>query len=171
MTRYAALLRGVNVGGITLRMPDLADEVRALGYGEVRTVLASGNVLFETIDDVPTAKEKLERALRARFDYDAWVQVIPIDALRRIVDGYPFERSSDRHAYVVFVADQRLRAALLATPLDPELEQLAEGDEVLYWTVRKGMTLHTAFGTAQGTKAAKPHVTNRNLNTLERLLA
>lgn len=168
--RVALLLRGVNVGGVNMKMADLAEEVRGLGYGEVRTVLASGNVLFETIDDVPTAKEKLERGLRARFDYDGWVHVIPIDALRRIVEAYPFERDADRHAYVVFVPDAELRAGLLAAPLDPELERVAEGEGVLYWTIPKGMTLDTAFSKAQGTKAAKPHVTNRNLNTLEKLL-
>lgn len=171
MTRYAGLLRGVNVGGINLKMADLAEEVRGLGYGEVRTVLASGNVLFETIDDVPTAKEKLERALRARFDYDAWVHVIPIDTLRKVVESYPFERDAERHAYVVFVADAELRASLLSVPLDPDLERVAEGEGVVYWTIPKGMTLETGFSKVQGTKAAKPHVTNRNLNTLEKLLA
>ena len=62
-----ALLRGVNVGGVTVKMADLAEVVRGLGYDDVKTVLASGNVLFTTTDAASTAKERLEAALRERF--------------------------------------------------------------------------------------------------------
>ena len=48
MTVWIALLRGVNVGGVTIRSADLADLFRSLGFEGVRTVLASGNVRFET---------------------------------------------------------------------------------------------------------------------------
>ncbi len=171
MTRYVGLLRGVNVGGIRMTMKDLADTVRTLGYDSVRTVLASGNVLFETDDDRATAKRRLEQALRERFEYEAWVHVLTVDELRRIADGYPFERTADRHAYVVSAPDAEVRAAILAVPLDASLERVEEGDGVVYWTIPKGMTLETAFSKAQGSKAAKPHVTNRNLNTVEKLLA
>ncbi len=170
MTRYVGLLRGVNVGGVTVRMAELAEVVRALGYDAVRTVLASGNVLFTTDHDAATAKRRLEETLRDRFGYEAWVHVLPQETIRAIVAGYPFERTPQRHAYVVFVPDAGVRAELLAVPLDPELESVAEGDGVLYWTIPKGLTLDTAFSKAQGTRLAKPHVTNRNLNTLEKLL-
>lgn len=43
-TRTVALLRGINVGGITIRMADLARVFEDLGLTEVRTILASGNV-------------------------------------------------------------------------------------------------------------------------------
>ena len=44
---FVALLRGINVGGKNLiRMPDLAECFRNAGYGDVRTYLQSGNVLF-----------------------------------------------------------------------------------------------------------------------------
>ena len=49
MTAWVALLRGVNVGGITIRSADLAALFRDdLGFGSVRTSLASGTVRFET---------------------------------------------------------------------------------------------------------------------------
>ncbi len=47
-SRWVALLRGVNVGGITVRSADLAQVFAELGFASVRTVLASGNVVFET---------------------------------------------------------------------------------------------------------------------------
>lgn len=169
MTRFVALLRGVNVGGITMRSADLADVVRCLGYDDVRTVLASGNLLFTTDESVTVSKRRLEAALGARFGYDAWVHVLTVDAIATIVAGYPFPRSDDRHAYVVFATTPEVRAELLATELDADLEQVAEGDGAIYWAVPKGSTLDSAFGRAQARPRHKPWLTTRNLNTLEKV--
>ncbi len=46
MTAWVALLRGVNVGGITIRNADLARVFAGLGFDDVRTVLVSGNVVL-----------------------------------------------------------------------------------------------------------------------------
>jgi uncharacterized protein (DUF1697 family) len=169
MTRFVALLRGVNVGGITVKSADLADVVRGLGYDDVRTVLASGNVLFGTSESAATAKRRLEKALGERFGYEAWVHVLTAAAVEKIAAGFPFPREGDRHAYVVFVVEPEVRAELLATELDPAIEQVAEGHGVIYWSVPKGSTLGSAFGKAQSVARHKPWLTTRNLNTLEKL--
>jgi uncharacterized protein (DUF1697 family) len=166
---YVALLRGVNVGGVNMKMADLAEVVRGLGYTDVKTVLASGNVLFQTQDAVATAKDKLETALRSAFGYEAWVHVLPVDRVQKIIDAYPFERTADRHAYVVFVLTDEVRDELLAVELDPEIEQAQAGDGVVYWSVPKGDTLDSAMGKAQSAAKHKPWLTTRNLNTLEKL--
>jgi uncharacterized protein (DUF1697 family) len=152
-----------------VRSADLADVVRGLGYDEVRTVLASGNVLFTTGESSATAKSRLEAALGERFGYEAWVHVLTAEAVAAIAAGFPFERTADRHAYVVFVVKPEVRAELLATELDPAVERAAEGDGVLYWTVPKGATLESRFGRAQAVARHKPWLTTRNLNTLEKL--
>jgi len=170
MTAYVALLRGVNVGGVTIKMAELAEVVRGLGYTAVKTVLASGNVLFTTTDAASAAKRTLESALRTRFGYEAWVHVLTVDAIRTIVAGYPYPRSSERHAYVVFVEKPEVRAELLAVALDPQVEQAQEGHGVIYWSVPKGSTLDSAMGKAQSKASHKPWLTTRNLNTLEKLL-
>ena len=170
MTRYVALLRGVNVGGVTVKMADLAEVVRGLGYDDVKTVLASGNVLFTTTDAASTAKTRLEAALGERFGYEAWVHVLTRDAIRTIVEAYPFERAADRHAYVVFILKPELFDQLLAVELDPAIEKAARGDGVIYWTTPKGSTLDSAMGKAQGSGKHKPWLTTRNLNTLEKRL-
>jgi uncharacterized protein (DUF1697 family) len=165
-----ALLRGVNVGGVTVKMADLAEVVRELGYDDVKTVLASGNVLFKTTDAAAAAKGKLEAALRKRFGYEAWVHVLTQAKVAKIVEAFPFERSADRHAYVVFVLKPELLDALLAVELDPGIEQAKRGDGVLYWSTPKGSTLDSAMGKAQSAGKHKPWLTTRNLNTLEKLL-
>ena len=75
MTRYAAFLRGVNVGGVNLKMADVAAALTDAGFSEVRTVLASGNVLLESPADAAAVRTKAEAALRERFGYPAWVLV------------------------------------------------------------------------------------------------
>lgn len=60
MPRYAALLRAVNVGGRKVTMKELREAVAAEGYENVRTLLASGNLVF---DKKKTADAKLEAAL------------------------------------------------------------------------------------------------------------
>ncbi|HEU0206436.1 MAG TPA: DUF1697 domain-containing protein [Pseudolysinimonas sp.] len=169
MTRYVALLRGVNVGGVTIMMSDLAQVVRGLGFTDVKTVLASGNVLFTTPDAASSAKQALESALRARFGYEAWVHVLTLDAIRTIIAAYPYPRDAERHAYAVFVVKPEVRSELLAVELDPSIEQASAGDGVIYWSVPKGSTLDSAMGKAQATASYKPWITSRNLNTLEKL--
>jgi uncharacterized protein (DUF1697 family) len=70
MDRWVALLRGVNVNGITIRSAELAELFRGLGFDDVRTVLASGNVVFSA--DVPAEqlKTSIEQGLRDRFGSD-----------------------------------------------------------------------------------------------------
>jgi uncharacterized protein (DUF1697 family) len=169
VTRYVALLRGVNVGGVNMKMADLADVVRGLGYDSVKTVLASGNVLFETDAAASTVKNTLEGALRDRFGYEAWVHVLTVAQIEKLIEKYPFERDGARHAYVVFVLKPEVREELLAVKLDPDVEKAAAGDGVVYWTVPKGSTLDSAMGKAQSAARHKPWLTTRNLNTLEKL--
>ncbi len=169
MTRFVALLRGVNVGRVTIHMADLEESVSGLGYTDVKTVLASGNVLFTSTDAAAATKSALEAALRTRFGYEAWVHVLTVDAIRDVVAAYPFPREAERHAYVVFAVAPEVRAALLAVKLDPAIEQAQAGDGVIYWSVPKGSTLDSALGKAQAKGAYKPWLTTRNLNTLEKL--
>jgi uncharacterized protein (DUF1697 family) len=76
---------------------------------------------------------------------------------------------------VVFYSDpaQVEVIAALAGELDPEQEQIAAGESVLYWQVRKGDTLDSVIGKRTGSKNKKSDsgwfLTSRNLNTLRKL--
>jgi uncharacterized protein (DUF1697 family) len=171
VTRYVVLLRGVNVGGVNLKMADLAELVHGLGYSDVKTVLASGNVVLESPDEGYVIKETLQTALRERFGYEAWVQVFPSEQLRAIAAEYPFERGRDGwHDYVLFTEKDEVRQALLDVELDAALETSAPGKGVVYWTVERGNTLGSALGKASGKASYKAWLTTRNLNTVEKLI-
>ena len=83
MTKYAAFLRGVNVGGVNLKMADVASAMTDAGFGNVATILASGNVLLESGAKVASVRKTAEAALREAFGYDAWVLAYDIDTVAR----------------------------------------------------------------------------------------
>lgn len=131
MTKYAAFLRGVNVGGVNLKMAEVADALTDAGFQNVRTILASGNVRLESSTNVATVRKKAEAALRDRFGYDAWVLAYDLDTVRAIDDGYPFERDvADYQSYVTFVSDADILDELAQLSPSPK-EKIRRGEGVI----------------------------------------
>lgn len=175
MTAWVALLRGVNVGGITIRSADLAEVFRGLGFDAVRTVLASGNVAFEA-DAAPARraqlKARIEAALRARFGYEAWILLVTRDELSAAIDAFPFDAAdAGRQPWVIFCVDDATRDELAdaAASLDQAVDPVAPGARVVYWNPAKGTTVDTPFAKLLAKAAFKPRTTNRNLRTLVKI--
>jgi uncharacterized protein (DUF1697 family) len=170
MTKYAAFLRGVNVGGVNLKMAEVAAAFSDAGFANVRTVLASGNVLLESPSGVAAVRKKAEAALREKFGYDAWVLAYDIDTVRAIDEAYPFKREVDGYqSYVTFVADADVLDELAALTAGPS-EKISRGSGVIYWQVPKGSTLDSTIGQTMGKKRYKSSTTTRNLRTLAKVL-
>jgi uncharacterized protein (DUF1697 family) len=175
VTRYIALLRGVNVGGITVKSAELAEVFRGLGFADVRTVLASGNVVF----DAPSSgraglKRRIEAALAEAFGYDAWIVLTTADQVRRVIEAFPFDAADpERQPWVVFGSDQAALDELeeAAGGMDPDVDPIARGDGVVYWNPVKGTTVGTPFAKLLAKARFKPTTTNRNIRTLEKLVA
>lgn len=169
--RRIALLRGVNVGGVTVKSAQLADVFLRLGFTDVRTVLASGNVLFDGAGSTAEQAAAIERGLSDEFEYTARVIVTDQPTVRAVVDAYPFPEVDDRQPYVIFTGRPTDVAALadVATGLDDEIERVQPGDGVLYWEVRKGMSTDSTFS-KRTTKTPGILTTTRNLRTLRKLL-
>jgi uncharacterized protein (DUF1697 family) len=173
--RAVALLRGVNVGGVRFKMADLAAALEATGFTDVRTVLASGNVVFESDEaDASRLKHVIEQALRERFGYDAWIVLVTREKLAAIVAAFPFDAEREGwHPYVLFGSDQaRLDELAAAAPeLDPAEEIIAPGDGVLYWQLNIAVgSTNTRLAKLAAKARFKATTTNRNLRTLRKLL-
>lgn len=175
MTEWVALLRGVNVGGITIKAADLSAVFRSLGLENVSTVLASGNVRFRTeLADHAALKASIAHALGERFDYDAWIVLATAADVRSAADGFPFdETDAARQPWVIFCIDRATRDELLeaAASVDADIDPIAGGDGVVYWWPPKGRTTDTAFAKILAKSTYKPRTTNRNLRTLRKILA
>jgi uncharacterized protein (DUF1697 family) len=163
----------VNVGGVRFPMKELAARLADAGFTDVRTVLASGNVVLTGHqDDASAIGRTVSDVIRDAFGFDVAAIALPLPLVAAAAAGYPFERSAERHAYVVFAERADALTALLdaAGPLDPDVERVQPGEGVLCWDAPKGETLTTAFGRRYGGQQRTGVVTTRNLNTLEKIL-
>jgi uncharacterized protein (DUF1697 family) len=175
MTKYAVFLRGVNVGGVNLKMAEVSAALTEAGFTAVRTILASGNVLLESSAKAPAVRKKAESTLRERFGYDAWVLVYDVESVRAVVDGYPFEPEVDGYqSYVTFVSDTALLDELAALAKEAgDDEKISRGPDslgVIYWQVPKGSTLDSTIGKTMGKPRYKSSTTTRNMRTLAKLM-
>ncbi len=172
MARYAAFLRGVNVGGVNLKMAAVAQALEAAGFGNVKTILASGNVLLESRSGVAAVRRKAEQALRDEFGYDAWVLAYDMDAIAAISAAYPFDREVEgHHSYVTFVSDEDVLRELAEFADQPGPgEKIEPGTGVIYWQVPRAATLDSTMGKTMGKKRYKSSTTTRNLRTIDKVL-
>ncbi len=168
--RYAALLRGVNVGGRTMTMADLQNCFTASGFEDVSTFLQSGNVVFEGPDDPVAVAARVEAGLRTSFTFHVRCQIVEWPRLSRVVANYPFDDVASMHRYVVFFEGGLESQVAAALEVDPRTERVAVGEAVLYWQVQKGATTSSAVAAQLTRSHFKEFHTNRNLRTLEKML-
>lgn len=109
--RYVALLRGINVGGHNkIKMDELRPMFESLGFENVRSYIASGNVAF----DAPKTKDsilinKLEKAVKATFALEIDVMVRSIKEIEAAIKRNPFNAvHDDDHTklFVVFLKEK-----------------------------------------------------------------
>ncbi len=174
MDDWVALLRGVNVGGITIRSAPLREVFVGLGLDDVRTVLASGNVVFAP-DGRAHAELKLaiERALRAAFDYEAWIVLCTAGQVDAAARAFPFDASdAGRQPMVIFGSDGAVleELAAAAASMDSAIDPVRLVDGTLYWNPAKGESTSTPFAKLLAARRFKASTTSRNVRTLERVL-
>jgi len=169
MKKYIGFLRGINVGNIQIKMPDLKIAFLEMGFKNVATFLQIGNVVFESNKNISEIKVILENGLSETFHYHAFVLPYKFDILKEIVANYPFQKDEGNHAYVIFVESESVFEEL-ATIAESVNEDIAKGDTVLYWKVPKGESLTTPFSKITSKAKYKCSTTVRNINTLEKML-
>ena len=159
MLTSVALLRGINVGRAKrVSMADLREVFTGLGYGDVRTVLQSGNVVF-TASRAPgvRAVTAIEQALHASTGVQASVLLLAAADVAAIAAANPLRHIS---------TDPSLVPAVDAEALAPEVMVVAE--RAIYQWCPDGW-LTTKVPPAWW-KRLDQVVTTRNLRTVERLV-
>ena len=91
MKRYIALLRGVNISGKNkVPMAELKKGFEGLGFGEVKTYLNSGNVIFSSVEEnTEGLMHRIESMIKNQFSLDIPVFVIPKESLEDILQHAP----------------------------------------------------------------------------------
>lgn len=168
ITRYVALLRGVNVGGNRkVAMSDLRQVFESQGFADVSTYIQSGNVLFTA--DGRVSRLSLEAAIADRFGIDVDVTVRTSTDLHRIVAENPFAASEPKLVHVGFMATTPKPTLLQRLDLSSFAPETAEvrGSEI-YFYLPNGMG-RTKLPAYVGRRLKVP-TTIRNWNTTTKLL-
>jgi uncharacterized protein (DUF1697 family) len=173
VTRYAAFLRGINSGrSPALRMERLKGIFEGLDFENVRTVIASGNVLFETEPSERRSLEaRAERALLEKTGVETVAIVRTGDEIRRLVERDPFRDAavtSTTKLYATFLKDPPARPAEVPegrgyTVLDVRSDVAFS---VVDLSAAKTPELMRALETAFGAK-----ITTRNWSTVLKIAA
>jgi len=163
MTAFVALLRAVNVGGTgKLPMSDLKAMCEKLGFTQVQTYIASGNVLFESRKSESTVKAALEAALQKYAGKAVGVLVRTPAELQKVVEGNPFPKKPTKWTVAIFL-DEPPPSDTLSTLRGANGEEVRLGKREIY--------VHYGSGMAR-TKLKIPAAaagTSRNMNTVAKL--
>jgi uncharacterized protein (DUF1697 family) len=165
VTAYVALLRGVNlVGKSTLKMADLKASAEDLGLEQVRTFIASGNLLFTTDEPEEKLRRMLEKDIQAHMSKEVRVMLRTADEMEAIVRANPFTDQAANQVQAFFM-NEAPPADLLETVRNrAEDERVATGArEVFVAYGEKGI------GRSRIRIPAAEAGTARNMNTVAKL--
>lgn len=176
MPKYVAFLRAINVGGHTVKMDYLRTLFEALGFANVETFIASGNVIFDSPSKNTKALErKIERHLQEVLGYEVTTFIRSPAELKKIASYEPFsaaELAGAGHVlYVAFLsetpgAEAQQKVLSLATAVD---DFHLSGRE-LYWLCRTKVSDSQVSG-ALLTRTLGAQMTLRNSSTVKKLAA
>jgi uncharacterized protein (DUF1697 family) len=147
MSRYVAFLRGMNLGGRRIKNAELKRHFEEMGFEEVDTFRASGNVIFATAKREAESKlaARVEKELDERLGYDVPVFLRSIDEVAAIAKQKPFNpkqiKKSKGKLQVSMLKKKPSAAAkkkALALAGDDDLLKI-EGRE-LYWLPSGGIS-------------------------------
>jgi uncharacterized protein (DUF1697 family) len=176
MPKYVAFLRAINVGGHTVKMDHLRSLFEGLGFSNVETFIASGNVIFDSTSKSTKALEKkIEGCLQETLGYAVATFIRSTSELAAIAAYKPFsdpELNNEGHTlYIGFMsakpsdtATEKLRS--LATKVD---DFHLNGREV-YWLCRTRFSESDISGALLAKILGMP-ATLRNSTTVKKLAA
>ena len=172
-TRYVALLRAINVGGHVVKMDVLRKHFTKMGFANVETFIASGNVLFNATEPVAELEQRIAFELERALGYPVGTFVRTPAELEAVVrhEAFPTDviDPSKHSLYIGFLgakpsAETVRKVVALRTPVD----ELHIHKRELYWGCRvtysqtqvKGPALARALGT---------EMTVRSITTVRKL--
>jgi uncharacterized protein (DUF1697 family) len=173
--RYIAFLRAINVGGHVVKMEELRRQFAKLGFTNVETFIASGNVIFHARSgNVASLQNKIEAHLQKSLGYEVKTFLRSESEVAAIAGYQPFTPARVKSATTFCVG-------FLAEPMTPDavkavmsLKTVADDFHVngreVYWLSTNRQS-ESAFSNAVLEKMLKTRATFRGMNTVVKLAA
>lgn len=176
MGTYICLLRGINVGGNKIVKMALWKQLyEEMGFTHVRTLLQSGNIVFDSAGEEPRAAltARLSAAFAARFGFAADHVMRDADELDAAIRGNPFADAAEatpNHLLVFFLSDVPDAQALarLSALIGEGPARLHLSGDILYLDIA-GAVIQKTIDPVKVLKAAGVTGTSRNWTTLGKL--
>jgi uncharacterized protein (DUF1697 family) len=175
MPRFAALLRGINVGPTTkVPMPELrAFTENELGYTDVKTLLNSGNLIFTGHVSPKAVDAQLADAFSERFGFRIEVVCRTTGQLESVLKHDPFGKvaNDDSKLLVLFMSKQPKKNAALKEVLDADYgKELCDlrSREFFIWSPN-GVSESKSWPALAKSKTVD-HVTGRNIRTIKKIV-
>jgi uncharacterized protein (DUF1697 family) len=175
MPRYVAFLRAINVGGRVVKMDRLRAAFEALGFSDVETFIASGNVLFTASSKSGAALEKRIAAhLRETLGYEVGTFVRTHGEMVKIAAYEPFVsamRTPYHGIYISFLPTRPAASVCRAVAaLSSKDDEVLVHDREVYWLSRKPFGTSKMSGSLLERTLAMPG-TIRSVTTVKKIAA
>ena len=174
MPKFVAFLRAINVGSHTVKMDHLSSLFKELGFANVETFIASGNVIFDTKStNTKSLESKIEKHLEKSLGYEVTTFVRSLTELDAIARYQPFSEdeltAEGNTLYIAFVRDKPgNEVAKKLESLSSAIDAFHVHEREVYWLYRRNNGESKYYGAALE-KGVVMQATLRNVNTIKRL--
>jgi uncharacterized protein (DUF1697 family) len=175
MKKYIALLKAINVGGHTVKMDYLKKIFEKMGFANVTTFIASGNVVFETKSkSVDSIRKKIETELEKSLGYRVPTFIRTITELKEISEYGAFKDSElnnkDNSLYIAFLNSPPSKESIIKTnALQNKFNEFHFNKKEMYWLCRKKFSDSGITGNKLE-KALGMETTVRNSTTIRKIV-
>jgi uncharacterized protein (DUF1697 family) len=173
MPKYIAFLRAINVGGRIVKMEALRTHFESLGFTDVETFIASGNVIFDAKGKEEVLRRKIEAHLEAALGHEVATFLRTPAEVEAISQYVAFDAA-------LMTSAQALNVAFLHEPLDEnacetlmslrsDIDEFSMNGREVYWLCRKKQS-DSKFSNALFERKLKVQATFRGINTVRKLI-
>lgn len=175
MNRYIAFLRAINVGGHTVKNDRLRDLFQELGFNDVETFIASGNVIFRSTEtDKDALESRIETHLSASLGYDVATFLRTDVEVTAITNHKAFDETNlaESKALNIGFLKQTLNLKAIAglMSLTNEIDNFFTSGREVYWLCKVKQS-ESKFNNKLFEKTLNIRTTFRGIRTIERLAA
>ncbi len=173
--RYVALLRGINVGAKMVKMEIVRNLMATMGYENVKTLLNSGNVLFDSAEkDITQLTEKLENVYEKEFCFHIDVILRKMEDIVHLVESEPFKDftlTPQTRFYVTFLSEPpKNKVDVSDLPPDNGFQIIKILDDVVLSVLTLSPANKTGDAMKKSSDAFGKKITTRNWNTVKKII-
>lgn len=170
--RYVALLRGINVGGKhKVEMKKLKSLCEHLGFVDVSTYINSGNLLFNSSENVDEVRKKLQKVLAQEFDFEIPLLVKTEKQIEKIANAIPegWQNDTDYKVDVAYLFEGVDSKGIIdELPFKREFVDMRYVEGAVFWKVKRSEYNKSQLNKIIISKLYKG-MTVRNVNTARKL--